>query len=417
MKLLAKLSLPLIGLMVASAPLLAAAPTITSANANANITAIDVTGTNFVAQGNKPLVASLNNIQLTITHSTPTSLTANLPATLPPGSYQLFVSTSGNVNDDGHTAELDVTIGTTGPQGPTGATGANGAPGATGAAGMTGANGATGPTGSPGANGMNGAPGATGPAGSPGANGAPGATGATGVTGANGATGATGPTGSPGANGMNGATGATGPAGPAGPTGSPGATGMTGAQGATGPTGSPGTDGVNGAPGATGSTGPTGLKGDTGATGAQGPTGATGPAGGGGASIIPVISMVWSSSTTPLSNPADGQIGCNQSDPSNSGVTQIWSSFNGTDHNDCSSLFNAFSHLAGGYLVIRNVSAGNGTPQNILVFPLSRSGFGFSSNYLTLSCTAASIYLGAFFSDGDEVIVSFLPPAPALPPP
>jgi hypothetical protein len=264
-------------------------------------------------------VANLDNVQLTITASTPTSLTANLPASLPPGSYELFVSSSGNVSDSGHTAELDVTIGTTGPQGATGATGATGAPGA---------------------NGINGAPGATGA------------------------------TGSPGANGMNGA---------------PGATGATGSQGPTG------------------------------AQGPQGPTGATGPAGGGGAAIIPVISMVWSSSTTPIAHPADGQIGCNKADPTDSGVTQIWSSFAGTDHIDYSSLFNDFSFDMGGYLVIRNVSAGNGSPQNILVFPLSRFGYGTGSGYQTMNCMAATIYLGAFFSDGDEVIVSFLPPAPALP--
>ena len=328
MKPLTKLWLPLLGLILTSSPLLAAAPTIISASANASNTAITVTGTNFVAQDAKhPLVANLNNTQLTITASSPTSLTATLPANFPPGSYQLLVSTTGNVNDTGHTAELDVTIGTTGPQGPTGATG---------------------------------------------------------------------PTGSPGANGMNGA---------------PGATGATGPQGSTGPTG---------ATGATGPIGPTGAKGDTGATGATGPqgaTGPTGPAGGGGSAIIPVISMVWSSSTTPIVHPVDGQIGCNNADPTDSGVTQIWSSVKGTDHIDYSSLFNAFSFEAGGYLVIRNVSAGDGSPQNILVFPLSRFGYGVSvaNGYQTMSCTASTIYLGASFSDGDEVIVSFLPPAPALP--
>jgi|GEM_PF-3230723 Collagen triple helix repeat (20 copies) len=331
MKPLAKLPLLLIGLIVASSPLLAAPPTIISASANASNTAINVTGTNFVAQDkNHPLVANLDNMQLTITASTPTSLTANLPTNIAPGSYNLFVSSSGNVTDSGHTAELDVTIGTTGPRGATGATGATGAPGPTGATGAAGA------TGSPGANGMNGAPG---------------------------------PTGATGNNGLNGATG------------------------------------------------PTGATGAPGATGTQGPTGATGPAGGGGSAIIPVISMVWSSSTTPISHPADGQIGCNNADPTSSGVTQIWSSFAGTDHIDYSSLFNAFSFGSGGYLVIRNVSAGNGSPQNILVYPLSR--FGYSANggnqNQTINCMAATIYLGASFSDGDEVIVSFLPPAPDLP--
>ena len=192
MKSLAKLPLLLISLIVASSPLLAAPPTIISASANASNTAINVTGTNFVAQDkNHPLVAILDDMQLTITASTPTSLTANLPASLPPGSYHLFVSSSGNFSDSGHTAEFDVTIGTTGPKGATGATGATGAAGPTGA---TGAAGATGATGSPGANGMNGAPGATG------------ATGATGNNGLNGATGPTGPTGSTGNPGAPGAT-------------------------------------------------------------------------------------------------------------------------------------------------------------------------------------------------------------------
>ena len=102
-----KLRLPLllIGLVAtAAAPLFAAAPTIISASANPANTAITVTGTNLSAQDNKhPLIANLNNMQLTITASTPTSLTANLPPSLPAGSYQLFVSTSGNISDGGHT--------------------------------------------------------------------------------------------------------------------------------------------------------------------------------------------------------------------------------------------------------------------------------------------------------------------------
>jgi hypothetical protein len=339
MKPLAKFLLPLIGLIVVSSPLPAAPPrppSIVSASANASNTAITVTGTNLVAQDSKhALVANLDDTQLTITASTPTSLTANLPANIAPGSYHLLISSSGNVTDGGHTAELDVTIGMTGPQG---ATGATGAAGATGPMGATGAAGATGATGSPGANGMNGAPGAT---------------------------------------------------GPIGPTGS------------------------KGDPGATGSQGPTGAQGQ------QGPTGATGPAGGGGASIIPIISMTWSSSPTPLSHPADGRIGCNKVDPTDSGVTQIWSSFKGTDHVDYSSLFNSFSFDVGGYLVIRNVSAGNGFPENILVFPLSRFGYSADNGNQnqTIDCMAASIWIGTGFSDGDAVIVSFLPPAPALPSP
>jgi hypothetical protein len=336
MKSLAKLAFPLIVLIAASSPLLAAQPTITSATANATNTVLTVVGTNLSPQGGKSLLVSLDDMTLTVTSSSSTGLTANLPAGLAPGSYHLYVNTAGNPNDNGHLAALDVTLPATGPKGATGATGATGPMGATGAAGS---NGATGSPGSPGANGMNGAPGAN---------------------------------------------GATGPAG---------------AQGPTGPMGAKGDPGDPGAPGAPGATGP------------------TGPAGGGGSSIIPVISMVWSSSTTPIPHPADGQIGCNNADPTSAAVTQIWSSFAGTDHIDYSSLFNAFSFDSGGYLVIRNVSPGNGSPQNILVFPLSR--FGYNANIgngnQTMSCTAATIYLGASFSDGDQVIVSFLPPAPDLP--
>jgi hypothetical protein len=80
-------------------------------------------------------------------------------------------------------------------------------------------------------------------------------------------------------------------------------------------------------------------------------------------------------------------------------------------------LFNTFSHENGGYLVIRNVSAGNGSSQNILVYPLTRFGYNadIGNGNQTMSCMASTIYLGAFFSDGDDVIVSFLPPAPNLP--
>ncbi len=220
---------------------------------------------------------------------------------------------------------------------------------------------------------------------------------------------------------------ATGPKGATGATGASGATGATGTAGANGATGSPGANGLNGAPGATGPSGPIGPKGATGSTGSQGPTGTqgpqgitgpTGPAGGGGLSILPVISMTWSSSPTPIPNPADGIIGCNNADPAGD-VTQIWSSFKGTDHVDYSSLFNSFSFDVGGYLVIRNVSPDNGSPQNILVFPLSRYGYNFdgTNQFQTIDCTAATIWLGSGFADGDQVIVSFLPPAPDLPPP
>ncbi len=345
MKLLAKLLLPLTGLILVSSPVLADPPTITSATANATKTVLTVVGTNLAQQGdnNHPLIAVLDGMNLTITSSTATGLTANLPPGLAPGSYRLYVDTAGTVSDQGHLATLDVTLPATGSPGATGATGAAGA---------------TGPQGTPGTAGAAGATGAAGPAGAPG---------------------------SPGANGMNGAPGATGPAGPAG------------SKGDTGATGSPGPSGAQGQPGS---------------------TGATGPAGGGASSIIPVISMVWSSSPTPILNPPDGLIGVNDpnSDPAGN-VTQIWSSFKGTDHIDYSSLFNTFSFEVGGYLVIRNVSPENGvSPGNILVYPLTKFGYGANDNtqVQTINCQAATIWLGSGFADGDQVLVSFLPPAPNL---
>ena len=119
--------------------------------------------------------------------------------------------------------------------------------------------------------------------------------------------------------------------------------------------------------------------------------------------------MTWSSATTPVSHPADGQIGCNNADPSN--CTQIWASFKGTNGADCSGLFNTFSHENGGYLVIRDVADGS-PPENIFVYPLSKFGYSFSSVDLNqmMNCSPATIYLGGFFNDGDPVIVTFLPP-------
>jgi len=249
MKQLPKLAVLLIAAVATASPLFAAAPAITSATADSANTVLTIIGTNLSPQDAKhPLLVQLNNMKLTVTSSSPTGIIANLPSGIGAGSYHLYVSTSNNVNDSGHTAALDVTL-------------------------------------------------------------------------------------------------------------------------------------VS-----------------------------NGSSSGGTPSIIPVISMVWSSSVTPISHPADGQIGCNNADASN--CTQIWASATGTDHVDYSSLFNAFSLDNGGYLVIRNVSSGNGTPQNILVFPLSKFGynFDFGNSNQTMSCSPATIYVGASFSDGDQVIVSFLPP-------
>src|SRR4029077_4443529 len=161
--------------------------------ANLTTNTVTITGASFFA----PTV-TLDNINLTVTSSSATSIVAKLPAGITPGSYHLIVSVGGS------TADLDVTIGNTGA---TGATGPTGPTGTAGTNGTNGATGATGPTGAAGANGTNGINGATGPTGPQGVQG---------VKGNTGATGATGTAGTNGTNGTNGATGATGPTGTAG---------------------------------------------------------------------------------------------------------------------------------------------------------------------------------------------------------
>src|SRR2546428_11897602 len=92
----------------------------------ANLTnhTVTITGSNFAA----PTV-TLDNINLTITSSSATSIVATLPGSITPGSYHLIVTVGGSGVD------LDVTLGDTGPTGPTGATGSTGPTGATGATG------------------------------------------------------------------------------------------------------------------------------------------------------------------------------------------------------------------------------------------------------------------------------------------
>lgn len=175
-------------------------PVILNVTENTAGTQITITGTGF---GPHTPTVYLSAGKLTVTASTDTSITANLPVGLAAGAYLLEVVNSDKHHEAYFAADLGQ-VGPTGPQGPQGPMGLIGPPGATGPAGPQGATGAIGPQGPPGA---------TGPAGPQGA---------TGATGAPGPAGPTGPTG---------ATGAPGPAGPTGPTGAQGAQGPAGVNG------------------------------------------------------------------------------------------------------------------------------------------------------------------------------------------
>ena len=227
--------------VLAASPLMAQLPSVASTTINYSVTPnqITISGQSFGASAPKVV---LNNATLTLISNTNTTIVANMPNGLSPGSYILTV-TPKNVLIP---AAFEVTNGAVGTQGPTG---------------LTGATGATGPVGPAGA---------TGPAGAAGAKGAAGATGATGPAG---------PTGAAGPQGLKGDMGTSGPQGLAGVAGTPGTPGLQGVPGAIGPAGPQGTQGLQGTPGAIGSTGPQGTQGLQGLPGPNGQTGAVGPAG------------------------------------------------------------------------------------------------------------------------------------------
>jgi microcystin-dependent protein len=164
----------------------AAEPEIVRAISDLTTNTITISGTDLVKNNKAPAV-SLAGLPLTITSATDTSIVANLPATITPGSYPLVVNADGKLDDKhgggGHSAILDVTIGTVGPQGPQGDKGDQG---------DTGPIGPAGDKGDKGDQGDQGIQGETGPVG---------------------------PIGPAGAKGDTGDTGATGPAGPQGPPG------------------------------------------------------------------------------------------------------------------------------------------------------------------------------------------------------
>jgi hypothetical protein len=141
-----------------------------------------VRGTGFgVAREPRVLLAGA---ELPVESYSPTDVVARITASLPPGTYAVWIQSFFHANDPyGAWAVLDVTIGVQGPGGPPGEPG---------------------PPGPPGRDGEDGRDGAPGPAGP---------TGPTGQIGPEGPTGPAGPLGP---------TGPTGPAGPTGPEGPPG---------------------------------------------------------------------------------------------------------------------------------------------------------------------------------------------------
>ncbi len=197
------------------------------------------------------LTLSIADERLKVVSATESKITARIPESLEPGSYQLLVFASRSQKPRWlppfkQVEEFYFTVASasdTGPQGPKG---------------------------DPGPAGPQGPEGQVGPMGPQGPAGADGAVGPQGLTGLTGAQGPEGPRGPQGAQGPQGDIGPMGPQGLQGEKGDQGLTGAMGPQGDVGPAG---------ADGATGPMGPEGPKGDTGATGAVGPKGDTGPAG------------------------------------------------------------------------------------------------------------------------------------------
>jgi hypothetical protein len=267
--------------MFGAAPARAAVqPAITAVTTDYQVSppTITITGRYF---GTITPSVTLDGAPLVVVTYTQTQVTALLPASLNPGSYQVALTN----NSLALQTAFDATIGAVGPEGPAGPAGPTGAAGPPGPTGPKGATGATGPAGPRGATGATGATGPAGLAGPQGPQGPQGGTGPTGPTGPQGltwqgawnnsatynlndavgyngssyislianntsnepdtsatawslvasagATGSQGPAGAAGAAGATGATGATGPAGPGGPQGVAGPTGPAGPQGLT----------------------------------------------------------------------------------------------------------------------------------------------------------------------------------------
>ncbi len=166
------------------AALLCAAPGLALAQTPPGATAVQVNrveevgGQVFITGKNLGTAASpvvlLGSAALVVSSYAPTVIVAELAASLPPGSYPLYVKTS--VRSGGRTiatwTRTDVAIGAAipGPVGPSGPAGPSGPQGLRGLAGL---DGAPGPAGAPGPQGLPGVPGAPGPVGPVGPPGAP----------------------------------------------------------------------------------------------------------------------------------------------------------------------------------------------------------------------------------------------------
>jgi hypothetical protein len=197
-------------------------PNLTTTPQQITITGKHLTGDHWDSHS-APTVA-LGGEPLTVTSFTDTTIEANLPTGIVPGTYLLVLA-----HGFFPAATFNLTVGGGGTQGE------QGPPGPAGPAG---------PMGLPGLPGLPGATGATGPAGPSGPAGLPGASGPAGPVGPAGTPGATGPAGPVGPAGAPGATGAVGPVGPVGPAGPTGATGAEGPSGPTGPAGPQGPGGT-----------------------------------------------------------------------------------------------------------------------------------------------------------------------------
>ncbi len=239
----------------------ASSPQIDIARADLVAATLTVTGANFGTAAT-PLVV-LSGSQLTVGSGySSTQIVASLNASLPPGSYPLWVETFTTAGGSGTWASLDVTVGAVGPQGPTGPVGPTGPTGATGPAGAAGPAGPAGlvwqgdwsPTATYGVRDAVEYDGSAYVAASlptvgvppPGANAEWNLLASQGATGPTGATGPIGSIGPQGPSGPTGPQGATGPQGPSGPTGPQGADGAAGAQGPSGPSGPAGPPGPAG---------------------------------------------------------------------------------------------------------------------------------------------------------------------------
>jgi hypothetical protein len=161
-----KNSIYLAVLAISQQALMAATPAVQSAVVNAAANQIKIAGTSLSPATGSPVV-KLDGAQLTLVLYSSTSILADLPTGLGPGTYKLTVATSSAT-----VGMFDVAVGAIGPQGPAGPAGpagAQGPPGGTGAQGPAGPAGAQGPVGPAGPAGPAGAQGPAGPAGPPGA--------------------------------------------------------------------------------------------------------------------------------------------------------------------------------------------------------------------------------------------------------